>query len=352
MNFENPNYLWLLLVIPIYIICKYTSLGRDIWKTTPFPFPWFPLLKQGKKDYFATTLLFLKEFLLMALIAVLVIALARPRGGSAVINQNNLGVDIILTMDLSYSMTFVDEPPASARRSSFFGTTSIIDTDGDMVRQSRLEVAKRVIKNYIDKQEFNRIGLVNFVSFAMTKAPLSTDKTLLKTIVDGITYLNNDGATAIGSGILTSLNRLKNSTAKSKVIILLTDGVNNAGIVEPITAANAARELGIKIYTIGLGNTAGAWQPQNERTYVFKSNQEFDPETLQEIANITGGKYFEASSETALEDVYDVIDSLEKSEIEVKRRVLYEEKFKPWLIAAMIIWGIWLLLNALVVKIP
>lgn len=352
MNFENPNYLWLLLLIPIYIISKYSPIGKNIWQNAPFPFPWFALLKQGKKDYTASAILFIKEALLISLLAIMVIALARPRGGSAIINQNNLGVDIILTMDLSYSMSFVDEPPASARRSSFFGTTSIIDTDGDMVRQSRLEVAKRVIKNYIDKQEFNRIGLVNFVSFAMTKSPLSTDKLLLKTIVDDIAYLNNDGATAIGSGILTSLNRLKNSKAKSKVIILLTDGVNNAGIVEPITAANAARELGVKIYTIGLGNTSGAWQPQNDRTYVFKSSQEFDPETLQEIASITGGKYFEANSETALQDVYDVIDSLEKSEIEVKRRVLYEEKFKPWLVAAMIIWGIWLTLNMLIIKIP
>ncbi len=350
MNFENPNYLWLLLLIPTYIICKYTKLGKNIWRTNTFPFPWINLLQYSKKDYFASTILFLKEFLLLALMTVMIVALARPRGGSAVVNQNNLGVDIMLAVDLSYSMMYIDEPPSNAQRSSFFGTTVL--TGGDLRQQTRLEVAKRVIKNYIDKQEFNRIGLVNFVSFAMTKSPLSTDKALLKTIIDDITYLDNDGATAIGSGILTSLNRLKNSTAKSKVIILLTDGANNAGIVEPITAANVARELGVTIYTIGLGNTEGAWQLTDSGGYVYRRGQEFDPDTLQEIANITGGKYFEASSETALEDVYNVIDSLEKSEIEVKRRVLYEEKFKPWLITAMALWSIWLLLNFFVIKIP
>ncbi|MGL5956489.1 MAG: VWA domain-containing protein [Brevinema sp.] len=351
MNFENPNYLWLLLIIPIYIICRYTRLGKGIWQPAPFPFPWLSLIQNRQKDYVALISVFLKDLLLLLLAIVLIIALARPRGGSAVVNQNNLGIDIILTLDLSYSMTYIDEPPSNARQSSFFGTSTLIDTNGDLQKQTRLEIAKRVIKNYIDKQEFNRIGLVNFVGFAMTKAPLSTDKELLKTIVDEIDYLN-DGTTAIGSGILTSLNRLKDSTAKSKVIILLTDGINNAGIVEPITAANAARELGIKIYTIGLGNTEGAWRPLDNGAYAYNPGREFDPETLQEIANITGGKYFEASSETTLQDVYNEIDSLEKSEIEVKKRVLYEEQFRSWLIVAMILWILWLILQVLIIKIP
>ncbi|MGL4676722.1 MAG: VWA domain-containing protein [Brevinema sp.] len=351
MNFESPNYLWLLLVIPIYILCRYTRLGKGIWQTTPFPFPWLSLIHNQQKDYFAIISIFLKDMLLLVLVAVLIIALARPRGGSTVVNQNNLGVDIILTLDLSHSMTYIDEPPSNVRQSSFFGISTLIDTNGDLKKQTRLEIAKRVIKNYIDKQDFNRIGLVNFVSFALTKAPLSTDKELLKTIIDEIDYLE-DGTTAIGSGILTSLNRLKDSKAKSKVIILLTDGINNSGIVEPITAANVARELGIKIYTIGLGSIDGSWRPLENGAYAYNQGQEFDPDTLQEIADITGGKYFEASSETALQDVYNEIDSLEKSEIEVKKRVLYEEKFRPWLIAAMVLWSLWLILNVLIVKIP
>lgn len=351
MNFENPNYLWFLLLIPLYLIVHYTKLGRGIWGNTTFPFPWLNLLIDQKKDHFALGVHILKDALLMSLLAVLVIALARPRGGSAVVTNNNLGVDIILAVDLSWSMRFVDEPPADARRSSFFGTETLIDTDGDIRSQTRLEVAKRVIKNYIDKQDFNRIGLVNFVGYALTKAPLSSDKELLKELVDEIDYLE-DGSTAIGSGILTALNRVKNSKAKSKVIILLTDGINNSGIVEPISAANVARELGVKIYTIGIGNTEGSWQEIDKGAYVYKAGGEFDPETLQEIANITGGRYFEASSETALQDVYNEIDSLEKSEIEVKRRVLYEEQFRPWLVIAMVLWALWLLLNTLIIRIP
>ena len=347
MNFENPKYLLLLLFIPVYLLLKHTKIGKGIWKSISFPFPWLTLLESHKKDSFAYGVSIAKEILLLSLLAVMVVALARPRGGSAVVTNNNLGVDIVLILDLSGSMTFVDEPPADVRRSRGF----LIDTGGDIEKQSRLEVAKRVIKNYIDKQEFNRIGLVTFVSFALTKAPLSSDKELLKTLVDEITYLD-DGATAIGSGILTGLNRIKNSTAKSKVMILLTDGVNNAGIIEPISAANVARELGVKIYTIGLGNTEGSWQQIDQGTYAYKPGGDFDPATLQEIANITGGKYFEASSENALQDVYGEIDKLEKSEIEVKRRVLYEEKFKPWLVAAMVLWALWLILNAVVIRIP
>lgn len=352
MNFENPRYLWFLFVIPIYIICKHTTLGKGIWKNPSFAFPWLALMKSSQKDYFALGVSLLKEILLLSVIAVLIVALARPRGGSTVVTNNNLGVDIILAMDLSWSMMFVDEPPANARRSSFFGVETLVDSEGNIKSQTRLEVAKRVIKNYIDKQEFNRIGLVTFVDFALTKAPLSTDKELLKSLVDEIEYYRDSGATAIGSGILTSLNRIKDSTAKSKVIILLTDGINNAGIIEPISAANVARELGVKIYTIGIGNTEGSWQQIENGDYAYRAGGEFDPETLQEIANITGGQYFEATSETALEDVYNVIDSLEKSEIEVKRRVLYEEKFKPWLVLAMVLWVLWLVLNALIIKIP
>ena len=347
MNFENPKYLLLLLFIPVYLLLKHTKVGRGIWNSPSFPFPWLTLLESHKKDSMAYGVSLAKEILLLSLLAVMVVALARPRGGSAVVTNNNLGVDIVLILDLSGSMTFVDEPPADVRRSRGF----LIDTGGDIENQSRLEVAKRVIKNYIDKQEFNRIGLVTFVSFALTKAPLSSDKELLKSLVDEITYLD-DGATAIGSGILTGLNRIKDSKAKSKVMILLTDGVNNAGIIEPISAANVARELEVKIYTIGLGNTEGSWQQIDLGVFAYKAGGDFDPETLQEIANITGGKYFEASSENALQDVYSEIDKLEKSEIEVKRRVLYEEKFKPWLVVAMILWGLWLILNAVVIRIP
>jgi len=353
MNFENPRYLYLLFVIPLYLIIKYTKLGRGILNSSSFPFPYLKLLSNTKIDKLALSILIIKELTMLLLITSLIITLARPRGGSAITTENNLGVDIMLITDISGSMTFIDEPPADARRVSYLGQERFIDTDGDLKKQTRLEVAKRVMQNYIEKQNFNRIGLVLFSSYALTKAPLSSDKSLLKQIVGEINYFE-EGATAIGTGILTALNRIRHSKAKSKVLILLTDGINNAGIVEPITAANVARELGVKIYTIGIGDRAGSLRPidMSLTTYIYESGGEFDPKTLQEIANITGGKFFEAVNENSLQEVYNEIDSLEKSEITVKRRVLYEEKFNFWLKLASFFMALWLLLNTLFIRIP
>ncbi|SFB80072.1 Ca-activated chloride channel family protein [Brevinema andersonii] len=352
MNFENPRYLFFLIFIPSYIILKYTKYYKNHGKRPGFPFPWMPLLKL-QKDTLAVFSTTMNDIFLLGLVATLSIALARPRGGSAISSETNLGVDIILTTDVSSSMTYVDEPPADAKRILYFGQERFIDRNGDIRNNARIEVAKRVLKNYINKQEYNRLGLVLFSSYALTKAPLSSDKELLKKITEEIDFFD-EGATAIGTGLLTALNRLRYSTAKSKVIILLTDGANNAGIVDPITAANAARELGVKIYTIGIGNPHGYLRPLDyERTsYELVNSVEFDPETLQEIADITGGKYFEAQNEDSLQQVYDAIDKLEKSEISVKRRVLYEEKFKTWLNISGILLALWIILNSLIIRIP
>lgn len=352
MNFENPRYLYLLFLIPLYLFLKYTSYGRHFFKTVKFPFSWIPLVSV-KKDVFASLITIAKEILLLTLIAVLIVALARPRGGSAITSETNLGVDIVLLTDLSGSMNFVDNMPNDARKVSSMGQDFFIDDNGNIVQQSRLEIAKRVMKKYIMKQQFNRIALVFFATHALTKAPLSTDKELLLNVIENIDYFD-EGATAIGTGLLTAINRIRYSRAKSKVIILLTDGINNAGIVDPISAANVARELGVKIYTIGIGNTGGTFQLADDRRPVYRyvSSTDYDPETLEEIANITGGKFFAATSETTLQDVYNEIDSLEKSEFAVKKRVLYEEQFKNWLYAAMILMTFWLLLNLFFIRIP
>ncbi|MGL4367377.1 MAG: vWA domain-containing protein [Brevinemataceae bacterium] len=351
MNFENPYYLLLLLIVPVYLILKYTKLGRNILVAGRLPISTLKLVtvKNNQKAVFIT---YLKEGLVLGTVVCLIVALARPRGGESVVTQNNLGVDIVLVTDISGSMAYVDEPPANVKKANYLGTTHLIDSGGDVVSKSRLEVAKRVMRNYIEKQEFNRIGLVLFSSYALTKAPLSTDKALLDDIVKNITFFD-EGATAIGTGILTGLNRIRNSKAKSKVLILLTDGINNTGIVDPITAANIARELGVKIYTIGFGNVSGSFKPvDNFKTYAFSDGKEYDEEVLEEIAQITGGKFFAAANENSLQDVYDEIDSLEKSEISVKQKVLYEENFKFWLTAASLLWGLWIILNVLFIKIP
>ncbi|MGL4389211.1 MAG: vWA domain-containing protein [Brevinema sp.] len=352
MNFENPKYLFLLLVIPIYLFLKYTKYGQGFFRQATLPYSSLSLVSV-KKDWFSFWINIARELLLLSLIATLIVALARPRGGSAITSENNLGVDIVLLTDLSGSMAFVDNMPSDVKRVQAMGTEIFVDEGGNIIKHSRLEIAKRVMKNYITKQNFNRIALVFFSSYALTKAPLSTDKNLLLQVVDDISFFD-EGATAIGTGLLTALNRVRNSTAKSKVIILLTDGINNAGIVDPISAANVARELGIKIYTIGIGNTGGTFQVADStgKAYRYVVSKDYDPETLEEIAHITGGKFFAATSESTLQNVYNEIDSLEKSEFSIKRRVLYEEKFKAWLYAAMILMLFWLILNFIVVKIP
>ncbi|MGL5721994.1 MAG: VWA domain-containing protein, partial [Brevinema sp.] len=302
-----------------------------------------------KKDYFAPAFRVFHDMLILGSIACLAVALARPRGGTSVTDERSVGVDIVLVHDVSGSMDFVDEPPANLRRQG----DQFFDIDGSLKDKSRIASAKRVIKNYIDQQDQNRIGLVLFGTYALTKSPLSSDKELLKTLIDEMETFE-DGATAIGTGILTGLNRIKGSEAKSKVMILVTDGVNNAGIVDPLTAANAARELGVRIYTIGIGNHSAYLAPlSRDRTvYGLGSTVEFNEEVLMQIADITGGRYFSAQGETALQDVYNEIDKLEKSEYNIRRRVLYEEKFSGWLMIAFTLFFLWVGIGTIVLRIP
>ena len=346
MNFENPWYLLFLLAIPLYIVLKYVPFLRKYNKDAVFPYPWMSLVRKGD---FAPAFRIFHDCLILGSVACLAVALARPRGGTSVSDERSVGVDIVIVHDVSGSMDFVDEPPSNIRRQG----DQFFDVDGSLRNNSRIASAKRVIKNYIDKQNQNRIGLVLFGTYALTKSPLSSDKELLKTLIDEITTFE-DGATAIGTGILTGLNRIKNSEAKSKVMILMTDGVNNAGIVDPLTAAKAARELGVRIYTIGIGNHNAYLAPINqERTvYVLGDTVEFNEEVLMQIADITGGRYFSAQGETALQDVYNEIDKLEKSEYNIRRRVLYEEKFSGWLMAAFTLFCLWIGVGTVVLRIP
>ncbi|MGL5721447.1 MAG: vWA domain-containing protein [Brevinema sp.] len=346
MNFENPWYLLFLLAIPAYVTLKYVPFLRKRHKDAVFPYPWLSLVK---KDFFAPLFRIFHDMLILGSIACLSIALARPRGGTSVTDERSIGVDIVLVHDVSGSMDFVDEPPANLRRQG----DQFFDIDGSLRERSRIASAKRVIKNYIDQQSQNRIGLVLFGTYALTKSPLSSDKELLKSLIDEMATFE-DGATAIGTGILTGLNRIKNSEAKSKVMILVTDGVNNAGIVDPLTAANAARELGVRIYTIGIGNHSAYLAPINQErsVYALGSTVEFNEDVLIQIADITGGRYFSAQGETALQDVYNEIDKLEKSEYNIRRRVLYEEKFSGWLMAAFTLFFLWLGVGTIVLRIP
>ena len=210
-----------------------------------------------------------------------------------------------------------------------------MDLSSSMLAQDfkpdRLEESKRVAADFVNKREHDRIGLSVFSGEAFTQCPLTTDHKVVKEFLAGLKCGLLEDGTAIGMGLATSVNRLKDSDAKSKVVILLTDGVNNAGYIKPYTAAEIAREFDVKVYTIGVGSTGDALTPVSRRSdgkYIFGlARVEIDEALLEEIANMTGGKYFRATSGEGLEKIYEEINQLEKTEIEVTSIKRYSEEF-------------------------
>lgn len=242
----------------------------------------------------------------MAFVA-LVAALARPQLTLKDEKIKADGIDIFLAIDLSSSMLAQDFNP------------------------DRLEVCKRVAVEFVDKRQYDRIGLAVFSGEAFTQCPLTTDHRVLTDFIEGLRCGILEDGTAIGMGLATAVNRIKDSPSKSKVIILLTDGVNNAGYVKPITAAEIAKQFGVKVYTIGVGQEGTAVSPISRRSdgsYVMgMARVEIDEELLKQISEMTGGKYFRATTARSLERIYDEIDKLEKTEIEVTTVKRYSEEF-------------------------
>jgi Ca-activated chloride channel family protein len=247
-------------------------------------------------------------------VAFIIIAIARPQTGQARNIVKGEGVDIALALDISGSMASLDFEP-----------------------QNRLEAAKRVISDFVQKRPYDQIGLAVFASDAFSQSPPTTDHKVLLRLLDRIelaTDLGIDDGTAIGMGLATAGNMLRDSDAKSKVVILLTDGVNNAGQIDPLTAAEAAKTLGIKVYTIGMGRPGQVPVPVVDafgREQVQYQESTLDEATLQEIADITGGLFFRAEDTAGLKEIYDEIDSLEKSQVEVERYTRYQE-LAAWLL--------------------
>jgi len=240
-------------------------------------------------------------------IAFLIIAFARPQAGTENREVSSEGLDIMLALDTSGSMKAEDFKPLN-----------------------RLHVAKEEIKKFVSKRISDRIGLVIFSASSFTQCPLTLDYGVLLNFLDQVKFGMIKDGTAIGMAMANSINRLRESPSKSKVIILLTDGVNNAGEIDPLTAAGIAKTMGVKIYTIGVGKPGNAMYPVDDpifgKRYVYMPN-EIDEEVLNEIANKTGGKYFRARSQEELSDIYDEIDSMEKTEIKVNEYVQYRELF-------------------------
>lgn len=249
----------------------------------------------------------------VAALACIIIALARPQTKSEQQQAEGEGVDIVLCVDVSGSMTAQDFTP------------------------NRMEAAKKVASDFIDRRLTDRIAIVIFSGESFTQCPLTTDHTVLISAIENIRNGLLEDGTAIGSGLGTSVDRLRTSKSKSKVVILLTDGENNGGLIDPQTAKEIAKAFQIKVYTIGVGTDGYAPQPVNTPMGVVmqQGKVSIDEKLLKEIATETGGKYFRAKDNDGLTGIYDEINGLEKSKVEISTRTRYTEKFFPFVMAAL-----------------
>ena len=325
IELANPEYLWGLIALPLVIVWyvykrKLQQARLTISSTKGF---------EGVRSNLARFQPLLFMFRICAL-ALVVLALARPQTVDVSSRtKTNQGIDIVMAIDVSSSMLAQDLKP------------------------SRLNALKEVAADFIDDRQNDRIGLVVYAGESYTKTPITSDKRIVKNALRSIRYdgVINDG-TAIGMGLATAVNRLKDSRAKSKVIILLTDGVNNSGFIEPKIAAELAVEFQIKTYTIGLGSNGTAKAPigvlPNGKFQYGLTKVEIDEELLQSIADDTGGLYFRATDTKKLKDIYDEINKLEKTEVEEFKYYNYEEKYRILILIALgLLFMEWILKNTI-----
>jgi Ca-activated chloride channel homolog len=313
ITFADKDLRWLFLVIPLLIIWY-------VWKNRSYnpelrvsSIKGFEGIKPSFKQYFRHVLFVLRLLALSALILVLM----RPQSRSSWKDVKTEGIDIVMSLDISSSMLAKDFKP------------------------DRLEAAKDVAQDFIDSRPNDRIGLVIFSGESFTQCPLTSDHAVVKNLFSGIhTGMVKDG-TAIGDGLATAITRIKDSKAKSKVVILLTDGVNNQGAVAPLTAAEIAKVFGVRVYTIGVGTMGKALAPmamypngQYQYGYV---DVNIDEKSMTEIADMTGGKYFRATDNKRLKEIYKEIDRMEKTIFEEKNFTNKAERFLPFAITAAIL---------------
>ncbi|MDR9455868.1 MAG: VWA domain-containing protein [Salegentibacter sp.] len=311
ITFENPEFFWLLLVLLPGIAWYLWKRHRQTAELKISSLGGF----KAKSSFLAKLRPILLVLRLLAL-ALIIVGMARPRTVDVSTRSSSTqGIDIIIAVDVSASMLARDLQP------------------------NRLEATKEVAIEFVKGRPADRLGLVLYAGESYTKTPVTSDKGIVMRALEEIEYNNIlENGTAIGSGLATSVNRLKDSEAKSKVIILLTDGVNNSGFIDPKVASELAVEYGIKTYTIGVGSNGTALSPigilPNGRFQYGNVQVEIDEELLKQIAADTGGKYFRATNNEKLEEIYDEIDSLEKTEIEEFRYYNYDEKYRPLILLA------------------
>ena len=311
IKFANPYFFLLLLLIPTMVAFYFFYLNK---KRTQLTFSGLENFK-GIKPSFKQKYSFLPFLLKLIAFVLAIIALARPQSSMSGQNIKTEGIDIMMALDISASMLAEDLKP------------------------NRIDAAKKVAEEFIDSRPNDRIGLVVFSGESFTQCPLTTDHAVLKNLFTGIESGMLADGTAIGEGLATAVNRIRNSKAKSKVIILLTDGVNNVGSIAPETAGEIAKTFGIRVYTIGVGTIGMAPYPFKTPFGIQYQNIEvqIDEAVLKQIASETDGKYFRATNSSKLKEIYNEIDKLEKTKIDVTEFHNYTEEFYPWAIAAALI---------------
>ncbi len=309
ITFGQPQFFYLLAIIPILAIAKIIQGNRQLAALNVSTLKGIKNITSWKNVFHQVPFLF--RLLAMAFI---IIALAHPQTKNDQQQTEGEGVDIILCIDVSGSMTAQDFTP------------------------NRMEAAKKVASDFVDKRVADRIGIVIFSGESFTQCPLTTDHAVLKMQIDQIHNGLLEDGTAIGSGLATGVDRLRGSNAKSKVIILLTDGVNNGGLIDPATAKEIAKVFKIKVYTIGVGTDGYAPTPINTPMGIVMQNEKvaIDEKLLINIANETGGKYFRAKDNESLKNIYNDIDKLEKSKVEITTYHRYTDKFYPFVFAALL----------------
>lgn len=302
LNFGHPFVLLLLLLIPVWFWWRKRQNGQQ--RTIPFSLT--SVLAQGPRP----TLRWVRvlPYLRAMAVAGLILAVAQPRSGARSTSVPSEGIDIALAVDISSSMLAEDFQP-----------------------QNRIEVAKEKVKRFVLGRKSDRVGLVAFSGEALTQVPLTTDYPVLLAAIDNLQVGQLEDGTAIGTAIATAANRLRTAPGRSRVMVVLTDGENNRGSIDPRTAAQAAAAFGIRIYTIGVGSEGMAAVPVGRSLFGLRYENrpvKIDEALLTEIANSTGGRYFRAKDAEALQRIYDQIDTLERSIVEQRAYVRYEEQFR------------------------
>lgn len=310
MTFLYSHILWLAIIVPL-IAAYYIFVARREATLT--------VSAIGGRRAPRTLRYWLRPLpivLRLAALVMFIIALARPVNVTNESEATTEGIDIVLSMDISGTMLARDFKP------------------------DRLTAAKRLAAEFVAERRGDRIAVVAFAGEAFTQAPLTSDQATVETMLSRLRSGVVEDGTAIGNGLATAINRLRESSAKSKVIILLTDGVNNRGQISPIMAAEIARDMGVKVYTIGVGTRGRAPYPAvdmfgNQTTVM--ADVEIDEELLEEIASMTGGKYYRAVNDEALREIYAEINALEKSKVQVTHYQTYEELFLMWVVLGLLL---------------